>query len=119
MIVESFKRLWFIKKQYKLKYPDGAIALVQMDTFREDLQKIIKESIKEAIQKLNFYNSSEQEIVEDKLLTRKQVAALLNISLPTLTKYMIEGKLQYSRIGRKALFDKTRILENIKCFQKK
>jgi excisionase family DNA binding protein len=103
-----------------MEHSNGVIALVQLDAFYEDLQKFIKESIREAIQKFNFYNSSEQVIVkEDSLLTRKQAAALLNISLPSLTKYMVEGKLQYSRIGRKVLFDKAQILENIKCISKK
>lgn len=101
-----------------MKYPDGAIALVQMDAFREDLQKIIKKSIEEAIQNLDLEKVKQQAIAHpNELLSRNQAANFLNISLPTLTKYMLQGNLQYSRIGRKILFSKEQILESIKILK--
>lgn len=96
-----------------VKYPEGRSALILMDTSREDLQKMIKESIEEVIQNLNVGSKPYECFTQHDLLTRTQAAKLLGISLPTLAKYMKEGKLQYLRIGKKTLFNQSQLLENI------
>jgi excisionase family DNA binding protein len=56
---------------------------------------------------------------QDDLISRKEACLLLGISLPTLSKYVETGKLPYSRIGKKILFDKNALLKACKVVKKK
>ena len=47
----------------------------------------------------------------DVLLSRKEVAKLLKVSLVTINKYKREGKLPYRRLGRNLYFKKGDILK--------
>lgn len=69
-------------------------------------------SLKAEIQ--NLAASKKQEPtkeVKKELLTRKEAAGFLRISLPTLGEYVKRGILKAQRIGSRVLFDKTE-LEN-------
>lgn len=46
---------------------------------------------------------------ENQYFTREEVSQKIHISLPTLNKYMKEGKIKYHRIGRRILFKHTDI----------
>jgi excisionase family DNA binding protein len=45
------------------------------------------------------------------LISRKEACLLLGVSLPTLSKYVESGKLPYSRIGKKILFNRNALLK--------
>ncbi|WP_231489852.1 helix-turn-helix domain-containing protein [Pedobacter sp. Leaf170] len=83
-----------------------------IEVFKEQLKNAIAETVNQTPLVLDVKNSEE-------LLTRKQACALLDISLPTLSKYVASGKLPYSRIGKKILFDKNALLKACKVVNKK
>ena len=63
---------------------------------------------------LTLLESKENSKKQDKgFLTRKEVAKLLKISLPTLTSYVKLKYLPVKRIGSRVLFDKNDVLEAI------
>ena len=67
------------------------------EAFKEELTEILKQNEK----------STDYDI----LLSRKEVAELLKVSLITVSKYQREGKLPYSRRGRRVYFKKGDILK--------
>lgn len=76
---------------------------------REDLIAIIKEAFKEDLKEI--LNQQEKESDYDKLLSRKEVAELLQVSLVTVSKYQREGRFPYSRLGRHIYFKKGDIMK--------
>ena len=64
----------------------------------QEFQDIIKKSLLEAIEGLNLFSKSQPE-KEKQILTRKETAAMLNISLPTLHAYTMQGKIKSFRLG--------------------
>lgn len=44
-----------------------------------------------------------------KQYTRQEVARLLHVSLPTLWKYVNDGKLNATHVGRRVLFDEAEV----------
>ncbi|MCK4665012.1 MAG: helix-turn-helix domain-containing protein [Bacteroidales bacterium] len=82
----------------------------------EEFKELVKESVME------IYIEQEKERAkkcqDDKMLTRKEVANFLRISLPTLHQYQKDGRLKYYRIGRRVLFKKSEILDSIEVIRK-
>ena len=76
---------------------------------RDDLISMIKEAFKEELKEI--LTQQEKESAYDKLLSRKEVAELLKISLRTVSKYQIEGLLPYCKFGRHIYFKKGDIME--------
>jgi|ERR1035437_7486662 excisionase family DNA binding protein len=66
----------------------------------EDLQKLIRSTIREEIQL-----AIDKKPDENKYLTRKEAAALLKISLPTLNQYTKIGIINGFRIGTRVLYN--------------
>lgn len=80
----------------------------------------LKNTLKECLLELGFTPNQDIPIIEvNALLSRKEACSLLGISLPTLSKYVASGKLPYSRIGKKILFDKALLLQSCIVNQKK
>ena len=76
-----------------------------------DLKKWIKEAVKECfMDSLEHFKSTEE---EDKLQNRKEIAQLLNISLPTLTDWIKRGLPSHKQRGR-VYFMKSEVLKYIK-----
>tara|TARA_R110002050_G_scaffold299775_1_gene466354 strand:- start:16581 stop:16847 length:267 start_codon:yes stop_codon:yes gene_type:complete len=50
---------------------------------------------------------------KDELLTRKQVAKLLEISLPTLRNYVKRGLIPEKRVGARVLYSKKELLASL------
>ncbi len=75
---------------------------------REDLIILIKEALHEELKEI----ISQQEKANDysTLLSRKEVAEFLKISLRTVSKLQSEGKLPYSRFGNRIYFKKGDII---------
>jgi excisionase family DNA binding protein len=65
----------------------------------EHLREIVREVIVEEVPKL-----IPQKSTEGKYYTRKEAAKRARITLPTLDKYIQEGKIKAHRLGRRVLF---------------
>jgi excisionase family DNA binding protein len=64
-----------------------------------DLREIVREVIVEEVTKLIPQKSTGQ-----KYYTRKEAAKKARITMPTLDKYIQEGKIKAHRLGRRVLF---------------
>lgn len=64
----------------------------------EELQNIIRSTIKEELRNLETKKD------ESRYLTRKETAAFLKISLPTLYQYTRTGRINGYRIGSRVLY---------------
>ena len=60
----------------------------------------------------------EKESDYDQLLSRKEAAELLKISLVTLSNYKREGRLPFYRLGNRVYFKKGDIMEAIEAHMK-
>jgi excisionase family DNA binding protein len=85
------------------------VIILKMDEV--DLTNIIRQVIREEI-KLLVEGLDKQE-AEDILLSRKEAAKLLQISLVTINKYQKIGRLKYYKLGRKVFFKKYEIMKAI------
>nr|WP_276903220.1 helix-turn-helix domain-containing protein [Pedobacter kyonggii] len=65
-----------------------------------ELKNLIRDCVNEAITGLNL-NASKSDIINQKqILSRKETAQLLNISLPTLHSYTNQGFINAVKIGK-------------------
>jgi excisionase family DNA binding protein len=74
----------------------------------EHLREIVREVIVEEVPKL-----IPQKSTEGKYYTRKEAAKQARITLPTLDKYIQEGKIKAHRLGRMVLFSEEDIKKAI------
>jgi len=81
----------------------------------QELEEIIQRSVETALRRVATESDNENKV--DHMLTRKEVAKMLSLSLPTLTKYVKQGKIPAHRIGNRILFKKTEIIESLKEVQ--
>lgn len=66
----------------------------------QEFQDLIKNSLLEVIKSLNlFKNPQPEKETQKQILTRKETAEILGISLPTLHAYTMEGKIKSFRLG--------------------
>lgn len=79
------------------------------DLSHEELKGLISDAVREAIQVLIPEKQAENEF-----LTRKQVAFIFKISLPTLNIWTKEGKLQSYRINSRVRYKKAEIESALK-----
>jgi len=86
-------------KFFVTNYERDEIIAMMREAFNEELKAIIDEHNR----KKNW----------DVLLTRKEAAEMLRISLVTLSRYQKEGILQYAKFGRHIYFKKGAIMEAI------
>ena len=70
----------------------------------ENLREIVREVIVEEVPKMIPQASNEQ-----KYYTRKEAAKRARITMPTLDKYIQEGKIKAHRLGRRVLFSENDI----------
>ena len=76
---------------------------------RDELISMIREAFKEELNE--YLKQLGKESDSNKLLSRKEVAELLRISLPTLNNYKKSGILKCHRIASRVLFMKGEVLE--------
>jgi excisionase family DNA binding protein len=79
----------------------------------EELKIIIKECLSEVIDEKLLKKEP-----PDELLSRKEVASLLQISLPTLHKKQREGKIPFYRMGTRILFKKSEVMKSLDAVRK-
>ncbi|SEA92422.1 helix-turn-helix transcriptional regulator [Pedobacter hartonius] len=99
-----------------------ALDNVQILIPAKDFADVIKNIFEEVLKSQNFCPVEQMPTIEkqnDELLTRKQVASMLNISLPTLDLRIKDGTIPSYRIGKKLMFDKRATLEACKGIKTK
>lgn len=74
----------------------------------EHLREIVREVIIEEVPKL-----IPQRTTGEKYYTRKEAAKQARITMPTLDKYILEGKIKAHRLGRRVLFSDEEIKKAI------
>lgn len=72
----------------------------------QDFSHVIDSSINRAMEKQFHALTAPQ---AEKYLTRKETAALLNVSLPTLNEYTKGGKIKGYRFGARVLYKQSEI----------
>lgn len=77
----------------------------------EELEKLVLKSVNMAIQPL--ISSQKNVENEDLLITRKEAADLLHISLTTLDTYTKQGLLVRYKVGHRVLYKKSEIIASI------
>ena len=81
-----------------------------------EIKSLLSEVLKEELS--TFFTKDKKS--DNRLLTSKEVAGLLNITLPTLLKYRNEGIIKSYRIGNSVRYkmeDAQQALQNIKCIK--
>jgi len=76
---------------------------------RDELIAMIREASKEELHVYLKQHGKDSD--SNKLLSRKEVAELLRISLPTLNNYKNSGILKFHRIGNRVLFKRGEVME--------
>ena len=83
-------------------------SIILQNLTRQDLIDIFEGVL---VEKLNDFTPPPARKTE--YLTRKEVAALLRISIPTLHELIKTGKLKGYRIGGRVLFNKSEVEESL------
>ena len=78
---------------------------------RDEIISMIKEAFKDELKELIEAQNNKTDW--DKLLTRKEAAEMLKVSIVTISKYQREGILPYARIGHHIYIRKGDIMEAI------
>ena len=74
----------------------------------------LEELIERAVKKVITSNTSDSKIEsKNGYLTRKETAALLRISLPTLTEYTKLGYVKSYKVGRRVLYKESEIIQSL------
>ncbi|MEP0984941.1 helix-turn-helix domain-containing protein [Ekhidna sp.] len=74
-----------------------------------ELKDIVKTAVQEELKEI--FEPASEDI--DKLISRKEVAKFLKVSLPTLTKYVKNGTIPAHRIGNRILFKKQEVIDSL------
>jgi excisionase family DNA binding protein len=78
--------------------------------------------LEEAIKKIDWIEatlkSGEKHPIEDTLLTKKELAKFLRVSLPTVTRLIREKKIKPIYTGLKMMFSKRNVLESLEDINK-
>lgn len=83
---------------------------------RDELISMIREAFSTELSEI--LAKQEKESDYDQLLSRKEVAELLKVSLVTVSKYQKQGRLTFYRIGSRVYFKKGDIMEAIEAHMK-
>jgi len=82
-------------------------------TSEQDLKRCVREAIQEEMKAILAQTSVRSPAYDEPLVTRKEIANYLNISLVTLTEWVRRG-LPCIRKGRRVLFLKSEVLNAMK-----
>ena len=76
-----------------------------------ELKQVISETVREEL--INYSGTLKKEEPAE-LLTRKEAATLLRVSLPTLHEWSKSGLIKFNRIGTRVLYKKEDVLAALK-----
>ena len=78
------------------------------DTLPQDIQNLIIK-VNNIEHSLEMLKPQQLTPAEDKLLTVKEAAALLNLKVPTIYSKVSRGELPHSKVGKRLYFSKTEL----------
>ena len=80
----------------------------------KDLAELISENVKKQMQELLCNQKNEpQESEQNELITRKEAAVLLKVSLVTIHEWCNNNILHYYKMGNRTYFKRSEILEKL------
>lgn len=77
----------------------------------QELEDLVQRAVETGIE--NLLNKWESSCEQIQLISRYDASKLLKVSLPTLTKYVKQGRIPAHRIGNRILFKKNEIIESL------
>ena len=89
-----------------------------MEDFQKVLMQIAEPLINVIVDRVAVKVKQLEKEKEPRFYTRKEVAKLLHVSLPTLNEYTKQGRLKSKRINRRVLYDANEIDSAAKNFPK-
>jgi excisionase family DNA binding protein len=109
MNVNQFKEVHNIFLHITLNLKDMAEKFFVTNYERDELITIIREAF--GAELTDLLAKQEKESDYDQLLSRKEAAEMLKVSLVTISKYQKEGRHTFYRIGRHVYFKKGDIMQ--------
>ena len=95
--------------------------MIQFDqkALRECIKDAIREELQPFISKIRDFSDTERNGLPERLLTKREMADELDISLVSLTEWMKQGRIPYMRMGKRVYFRKREVLESMKGYNRK
>lgn len=92
--------------------------MIQLDQniLKECIREAIKEEFQLIIADLRKSTSISEQQGFEKLLTKKEMADELDISLVSLTEWMKQGRVPYMRLGKRIYFKKLEVINSMVNF---
>ena len=84
--------------------------IILISLTKSELQDLVSTAVKQELER-TLCNSSKS--VQTELITKKEAAKLLRISLPTLSERIKTGFVPAYRIGCRVLLEKTEVLKSL------
>ena len=85
---------------------------ISFDQLQESIKTIVSAELKNAVSEL----TTKREI-EPELITRKETAEILGVSLPTLHEWTKKGVLPAKRIGSRIRYERTAVYDALKSVE--
>ena len=85
---------------------------ISLDQLQESIKTIVSAELKNAVSEL----TTKREI-EPELITRKETAEILGVSLPTLHEWTKKGVLPAKRIGSRIRYERTAVFDALKSVE--
>ncbi|MEC3880433.1 MULTISPECIES: helix-turn-helix domain-containing protein [Sphingobacteriaceae] len=95
--------------------------MIQLDqnALRDCIRDAIKEELHIFISGIRNTVDNTESTSSEKLLTKKEMADELDISLVSLTDWMKQGKIPYMRMGKRIYFKKNEVVNSMANFNHK
>lgn len=95
--------------------------MIQLDqnALRDCIRDAIKEELHIFISGIRNTVDNTEDTSSEKLLTKKEMADELDISLVSLTDWMKQGKIPYMRMGKRIYFKKNEVVNSMANFNHK
>jgi len=95
--------------------------MIQLDdnVLKECIREAIKEEFQLIIADIRKTTLTSEKQVSEKLLTKKEMADELDISLVSLTEWMKQGRVPYMRLGKRIYFKKQEVINSMANFHHK
>jgi len=97
-------------EQSMIQFDQKALKDCIKDAIREELHLIISD-----VQKTTYTANNTP---TEKLLTKREMADELDISLVSLTEWMKQGKIHYMRMGKRIYFKKNEVVASMAGFNR-
>lgn len=88
--------------------------IILYSSSKDELKGLIAETLKE---ELSVFFNKENKLDDSRLYTRKEVAKILSISLPTLNTWTKQGVIKASRIGNSVRYSAEDIEQALRTIQ--